>query len=416
MLLHSESLADMDSSAALRVEQLLTRRDSSNPASKARKLLFYTTICVVLVLVNANDSVCKSLSQDHAKGRSGKGYLPISVMLVSSAMSVLIGNAICVWRAFNGDCDSDTNPSSTFWVPSQLLQMLVPAACFTFSGNLRFVALGVVNPDFVTAMEQSSVILCAALGWVFMGKRYSAAQWVAILTLTCGLLWFDRAQRNAVNSQEGAAERHLVGQAADAHLWAGLALMILSVLMVTAGGLSCELLLKDSRGRPFFVQKAQMEFGMALFGVFYALCLQPALQGSCPLCENGLFDGWDRWTVFTLCLHTAKSWLATTTVLFLDNLAFTLAGNVSMLLVYAETILLLDGPKASGFRPEVLGALVMTALSAVAFVLLAVVSPLPPMQGQSSSNQPHRRSWCTATPKRKLASLLRPLLRARIRP
>lgn len=319
-----------------------------------------------------------------------------------------------MWRAYDSNCNSDTQLSSTFWVPGQLLQMLVPAACFTFSGNLKFVALGLVNPDFVTTMEQSSLILCAALGWVFMGKRYSIAQWVAIFTLTCGLLWFDRAQRKAVRGHEGAAEFHLTGEAADAHLWTGLALMILSVLMVTVGGLSCELLLKDSRGRPFFVQKAQMEFGMAVFGVFYCLCLQPAPPVSSHPCKNGLFDGWDGWTVFTLFLHTAKSWLATTTVLFLDNFAFTLVGNVTMLLVYAETILLFDGPKSGGFRPEVLGAVILTALSAVAFVWLAVVAPPPPVQGQSSLQQPHRRSWCrfwsTALPK-----LAEPLLKARTR-
>jgi len=134
---------------------------------------------------------------------------------------------------------------------------------------------------------------------------------------------------------------------------------------------------------------------MACAGLFFCLVVQPLLQGSCPLLELGLFHGWNGWTILVLLLHTAKSWLATTTVLLLDNLTFTLTGNVSMILVYLEQLLLLSEEHSfGGFQAEVFGALLCTALGVAGFVTASTLkmSTLPRKRRRAQ----RKNSWKTA--------------------
>jgi len=223
------------------------------------------------------------------------------------------------------------------------------------------------------------VFLCALMGWAFLRKRYGTMQWMMLLVVTGSLLWYQQAQRKALAPDTWASE----DAGASVRIGTGLLLMCGSVVAVTAGGLSCEVLLKNVGGLPFYVRKAQMELAMAMAGLAYCLWAQPLLQGSSPLIEQGFFAGWDRWTLLVLCLHTAKSWLATTTVLLLDNLTYTLAGNVSMLLVYLEKLILLSENVFESFNPEVFLALVCTALGVAVFAAAASyqVCPKPSLLG-----------------------------------
>mmetsp|Transcript_104398 Transcript_104398/g.322098 ORF Transcript_104398/g.322098 Transcript_104398/m.322098 type:complete len:503 (+) Transcript_104398:47-1555(+) len=328
-------------------------------------------VCLFLILVNANDTILKSVSQQRGKALAGERYLPSSVMLVSNLISVLIGNALCFLNAPGlAGCPGlplapwqRVDGLSHFWVWDQLLQMSVPAVCFTLSGTLKFVALGLVPPDVVVTLEQSTVLLCALMGWAWLGKRYSRMQVLMLMQVTCGFLWYQSAEQRNIGRSEVDASECL------SHFWLGLSLMSCSVVMVTAGGLSCEKLLKGSQVRPFYIQKAQMEFSMAVAGLFYCLLLQPLLQGSNPLLELGLFHGWDSWTVWVLALHTCKSWLATTVVRMLDNLTFTLAGNAAMLLVYMERLALLSEDAFESFRLEVFVSLCCTAIGVGGFAV-----------------------------------------------
>lgn len=326
-------------------------------------------LCVVLVLVNANDTLLKSFSQMRGKGMSGQSYSPSSVMFVSNLISVFIGNVLCIVKFGYKETLLDMKrlrELSRFWAGRQLVQMSLPAVCFTLSGTLKFVALGLVPPDVVITLEQSSVLLCALMGWAWLGKRYSVVQVSVLLQITCGFLWYQSAQHRAIGASAQDASQTL------SQYWAGLLLMCGSVVMVTAGGVSCEKLVKGATDRPFFIQKAQMELSMAAAGLLYCLVLQPILQGSSPLAQHGLLHGWDRWTVLVLIFHTSKSWLATTTVRTLDNLTFTLAGNVAMLLVYVERLLFLDEDLWESFRLEVLAALMFTALGVGGFAVASV--------------------------------------------
>lgn len=308
---------------------------------------------------------------------TGGGYSPSSVMLVSNVISVLLGNGLCIIkeRTQEGCLDTSYNRLKNlhrFWAGRQLVQMSLPAVLFTLSGTLKFIALGLVPPDVVTILEQSTVLLCAMMGWALLGKSYSALQVAMLIQVTCGVMWYQNAEQQSIaSSPRGTAELL-------SHYRLGLALMFGSVVMVTAGGLSCEKLLKASTDRPFFVQKAQMEFSMAMASLFYCFVLQPRLQDSNPMLEHGLFHGWNGWTVLVLVLHTSKSWLATTTVRVLDNLTYTLAGNVAMLLVYAERLLLLDSSPREGFRPSVFASLCCTALGVGGFALATARRRRPP--------------------------------------
>lgn len=328
----------------------------------------HATVFVVLVLVNANDTLLKSLSQQRGKALASERYLPSSVMFVSNLISVCIGNAVCIFKQQKQE-DSVDMPLYRlrgllkFWKGRQMVQMSLPALFFTLSGTLKFVALGLVSPDLVITVEQSTVLLCAFMGWAWLGKRYSALQVLMLLLVSCGFLWYQNAEHGALEASAADVPESL------SHFWTGLTLMAGSVVMVTAGGLSCEKLLKASTDRPFYIQKAQMEFSMAVAGLFYCLVLQPLLQGSNPLLEKGLFYGWDGWTVIVLVFHTSKSWLATTTVRMLDNLSYTLAGNVAMLLVYLERLLFLSEEDSAGFQLEVFSGLCCMALGVVGFAV-----------------------------------------------
>jgi len=319
-------------------------------------------VCALLVLVNCNDTVLKAYSQQRGQAL-GQQYMPSSVMLVSNMISVVIG-IVCA-LLFPEEDPKKCMAFRRYLQGRQLLRMSLPAVLFTISGTLKFVALGLVPPDVVSTLEQGAVLLCALLGWLCLRKSYTAAQWAALLAVSGGLLWHQNTEHRAA-AGEMDTDWHAVTPMAAQRLWRGLLLMGFSVLAVTAGGLSCEVMLKGAR-LPFYVQKAQMELAMAGAGLFYALVLQPLLQGSCPLQERGLFHGWDGLTVLVLLLHTAKSWLATTTVLLLDNLTYTLAGNVAMLFVYVERLLLLSEDPWESFDAEALAALSATALGVACF-------------------------------------------------
>jgi len=363
-----------------------------------RRALFVArgSLCAVLVLVNANDTVIKALSQHSGHQAQGRPYMPSSVMLVSNLLSVITGNLLCVVLSARRKAPNKLQRPlhqalQTFWVCRQLLQMSVPAVLFTLSGTLKFVALGLIHPDMVIAMEQGTVLLCAVMGWLWLKKSYSRGQWAGLLTITAGLAWHQIAKRHELHDHAVTSS----GVAEASQLLAGVILMLGSVVTVTGGGLSCEVLLKGSGDRPFYIQKAQMELSMAFAGLFFCLVVQPLLQGSCPLLEHGLLYGWNGWTVLVLLLHTAKSWLATTTVLLLDNLTFTLTGNVSMLLVYMEQLLLLSAEHTSGFQAEVFFALLCTAFGVAGFAAastLKVNNNLP----RNLRRAQRRNSWKTA--------------------
>jgi len=225
---------------------------------------------------------------------------------------------------------------------------------------------------------------------LWLKKTYSRIQWACLVTITAGLAWHQIAKRHELYGQAVTSNADLEAS----RLLAGVILMCVSVVTVTGGGLSCEVLLKGSGDRPFYVQKAQMELSMACAGLLFCLVVQPLVQGSSPLLELGLFHGWNGWTTLVLLLHTAKSWLATTTVLLLDNLTFTLTGNASMLLVYLEQLLLLSEEHLGGFQAEVFLALLCTALGVAGFVAASTLkmSIIPRKIRQSQ----RKTSWKTA--------------------
>lgn len=343
-------------------------------AGRPSSFLVQVSLLALLVSLNANDVLLKAYSQRLALDAGRRPYSISSVMLLTNAASVLTANlmAAALPPDITASNMSRLDVVKQCWLLKRILLMTVPAAFFSVSTAMKFLALCFISAADVLAVDQCGLLLCALVGWAFMGKQYSFFQWLSLLGVSVSVYWYGLAKGRCEQSQRWAAAPPVAvapPTAGDDARLCGLLLMMGSALMSCFGGLVGEILLKQSSSTPFFVSKAHLDVGGTVSALIACLLLEPAFRGSCSLLERGLFGGWDCWTAGVAAISLCKSWVSGMVVRVLDNLAFSLAGTTAMLLVYLEQQLLPAGSLHEEFDKDVFLAVLSLATAVASFAV-----------------------------------------------
>lgn len=341
----------------------LRRLQSSKKGKLSSAVQTQAVLLCILVVINGNDLLIKAYSQSRSQA-SGESYSPSCVIAVTCISSVLLGNILAFVKP--SASESRLDAVRKCWSLHQILRMGLPAALFTLSATLKFVAVAFVAPGTAMAIDQTGLILGAVLGVALLKKQYTGGQWAALLFVTACLFIYMQAHGHSNRS------KHEDSDGPGSSL--GLLLCVLEVVVGCLGGLSCELLLKSNSHVPFFVSKSHMEVAGSLAALFSCLVLEPIFFGSCSLLERGMFAGWDSWTLAVACLALAKSWLAGMVVCLLDTTAYSLAGTMAMVLVYAESLFLLSEDPREDFDLCVCLAVLLLATAVASFALVSAAA------------------------------------------
>jgi UDP-sugar transporter A1/2/3 len=291
----------------------------------------------------------------------------------------------------------------------------VPAAIYSCTNNLGFLALLALHPTTTTIVGQSKVIFTGLFFRQMLKRRLSAWQWLALMTLMCALAQAvigaggeDTAEvgdtaaaaaaavgaagadnldgigagiSDAANSGDSAAaaaatigDRSPRQLLAYAMRWSvkeqplplpailGVGIVLLSSLLSALAAVYSELLLKSRMDAPIHWQNLQMY----IHGTWINLLVMLLVDGP-SIREHGLWHGYGTYA-WANVLCTASMGLVMAALLkFLDNIARVYAAAVSMMVVLVASWPLFGVP----ISPQV-------AISIVTVVLSMVQYHLPP--------------------------------------
>ena len=157
--------------------------------------------------------------------------VPASTML-SEALKLAISAVLLIRGMLSGQITAIFHDDSV----SEFFSYAVPAGIYFINNNCIFYILQAVDPTTFQLLSQMKTIFTGLLFRVFLKRRLTAVQYLALITLACG----------TAISQVPSCERHTRGAQAAAPLLGAL-LSVLSSLLSALGGIYNEKLLK---GRP----------------------------------------------------------------------------------------------------------------------------------------------------------------------
>ena len=207
----------------------------------------------------------------HSKNAAG-GFdysVPSSVM-VSEGLKLVISSALLCSQLVSGKVGRLLHEDAAL----EFFSYVLPALIYFVNNNCVFFILQAVDPTTFQLLSQMKTIFTGLLFRVFLKRRLSAVQYLALVTLACG---------TACSQLPSAAKHHdgkhakLAAAGMAAPLIGGL-LSVLSSLLSALGGIYNEKLLKGRPSASIHWQNIQM-----CAALFFSPSLPLVAVGCCPL-------------------------------------------------------------------------------------------------------------------------------------
>ena len=202
-----------------------------------------------------------------------------------------------------------------------------------------------VDPTTFQLLSQMKTIFTGLLFRVFLGRRLSGAQYLALVTLACGTA---TSQIPSAVRRPGHSSMH------------GLLLSVISSLLSAFGGIYSEKLLKGRPSASIHWQNIQLYvWGVAFNGLGFMLKDSGTL-------ENGVFTGYGNPWAVSVVLCNALNGLAISAVLkFADNIARVYAHAIAMVATMIVSVHLFSAP----ITPQLVIAVTLVGTSTLQYNL-----------------------------------------------
>ena len=224
----------------------------------------------------------------HSKNAAG-GFdysVPSSVM-VSEGLKLVISSALLCSQLVSGKVGRLLHEDAAL----EFFSYVLPALIYFVNNNCVFFILQAVDPTTFQLLSQMKTIFTGLLFRVFLKRRLTVVQYLALATLACGTACSQLPGPDAA-CQGGSRHSSLLG----------LALSVLSALLSALGGIYSEKLLKGRASASIHWQNIQLY----VWGVAFNL-LGVWLKDAAPLREHGLLAGYDGRAGPSCCTRSTAS-------------------------------------------------------------------------------------------------------------
>lgn len=311
-----ESCQDSESSVGQKAAQ-----------SQREYYVIYVAAGVVLMMAQP---ILVTLSHNSEGKRE---YSSVSSTLLSEALKIAISFVLLIRN----------RPSNRMrFELSQVLGYSVPAIIYFVNNNLQFAILSHVNATTYQLLSQLKIVFTGLLFRIFLSKRLSMAQYLAIWQLGCG----------AAVSQLPTAE--VASALVDRSPLRGMLLSMVSCLLSAFGGIYSEKLLKDRAADSIHWQNIQLYS----WGVFFNLL---------GVLANGdtvrLLEGYNSYAVAVVINNAFNGLVISAILKYADNIARVYAHAVAMIVTMVVSIPLFGQQPT----PQLLLAVAIVAASALQY-------------------------------------------------
>ncbi|KAL1496497.1 hypothetical protein AB1Y20_016451 [Prymnesium parvum] len=232
---------------------------------------------------------------------------------------------------------------------SEFFSFMIPGLIYFLNNNMIFLILQAVDPTTFQLLSQLKTIFTGLLFRVFLNRRLSYVQWLALVTLACG---------TAVSQ----IPTHKVGkrQELETQAMLGVGLSILSSFLSACGGIYNEKLLKGRPSASLHWQNVQMYIWGVLFNGIGAY-----LKDGEAMRQGGVLAGFSL-SAWAVVACNALNGLAISAVLkYADNIARVYAHAIAMMLTMSLSVQLFGAP----VTPQLVIAVVLVATSTLQYNL-----------------------------------------------
>lgn len=201
--------------------------------------------------------------------------VPSSTML-SELLKLGISAVLLLHGVLRGHVHALLNEESMF----EFFSYMMPAAIYFINNNCIFFILQAVDPTTFQLLSQMKTIFTGLLFRVFLKRRLTGVQYLALVTLACGTA--------CSQLQSGGQHRHHKSQAQASAPLLGCSLSVLSSLLSALGGIYNEKLLKGRPSASIHWQNIQMY----IWGVFFN-ALGAYLKDGTAMLQHGMLTGFN---------------------------------------------------------------------------------------------------------------------------
>jgi len=264
--------------------------------------------------------------------------VPGSTML-SEALKLVISLGLLAHGLLRGQIASILHEDSL----CEFFSYMLPAAIYFINNNCIFFILQAVDPTTFQLLSQMKTIFTGLLFRIFLKRRLTAVQYLALVTLACA---------TAVSQLPSSRHKDRGVQAAAPML--GALLSVFSSLLSALGGIYNEKLLKGRPTTSIHWQNIQMYIWGVGFNAIGAW-----MKDHEALTQRGVLAGFGV-AATSVVVCNALNGLAISAVLkYADNIARVYAHAIAMMLTMAASIALFKAP----VTPQLLLAVVLVATS-----------------------------------------------------
>lgn len=279
--------------------------------------------------------------------------VPSSTML-SEALKLGISLVLLTQQMLSGKVTSILAEDSL----SEFCSYIIPSFIYFINNNCIFFILQAVDPTTFQLLSQMKTIFTGLLFRVFLNRRLTAVQYLALFTLACGTACSQLPAGGAGGSRWHRSDAAAaIGVAAPV---IGGLLSVFSALLSALGGIYNEKLLKGRPSTSIHWQNIQMY----VWGVvFNALCAY--MKDGDSMRRNGLLAGYNG-AAWAVVVCNALNGLAISAVLkYADNIARVYAHAIAMMVTMGVSVQLFAAP----VTPQLLLAVTLVATSTLQYNL-----------------------------------------------
>lgn len=277
-------------------------------------------------------------------GRGAFDYSVPSSTMLSEALKLCISTALLLYGLSRGTVASLLHEESF----TEFFSYMLPAVIYFVNNNCMFFILQAVDPTTFQLLSQMKTIFTGLLFRVFLKRRLSAVQYLALVTLACGTACSQLPSRHNAKGVGGA------------NPWLGALLSLLSSLLSALGGIYNEKLLKGRPSSSIHWQNIQMYvWGVAFNG------LGAWMKDGASMQARGLLAGYSA-AAWSVVVCNALNGLAISAVLkYADNIARVYAHSIAMIITMGISVQLFHAP----VTPQLVLAMTLVAVSTLQYNL-----------------------------------------------
>ena len=190
---------------------------------------FFMAIGPILVTLSKVPDPERNVTEDPEERYIFEYSVPVSTMVTEFFKLVMSSVLLLSTRMRASDEANAAQPLLHSESGMEFLRFMVPAFIYFMNNNLVFFILLAVDPITFQLLSQIKTIFTGLLFRLFLGRRLSAVQYTALITLACGT---------------ATAQVPSGGQSVRPSAWWGLLLSVVSALLSSLGGIYSEKLLK----------------------------------------------------------------------------------------------------------------------------------------------------------------------------